>query len=73
MEQRIVSLEEKVTFLERHVEELDGQVRELFDLLASIRGEIGRLRSQTEIRFTQLAEGSEEEDDPNGAGPGNPV
>lgn len=44
MEDRIIALEEKYSFLEHHVEELDSVVKESFDALSAIRKEIERLR-----------------------------
>ena len=44
MEDRIIALEEKFAFLEKHVEELDSVVKEAFDAMSVIRNEIERLR-----------------------------
>ena len=43
MEDRIIALEEKFSFLEHHVEELDSVVKEAFDAMNAIRKEIERL------------------------------
>ena len=43
MEDRIIAMEEKFSFLEHHVEELDSVVKEAFDAMNVIRKEIERL------------------------------
>ncbi len=47
----ILRLEEKIAFLERHVEQLDGVIRELFERNEEIDGELKRLRDDTERQF----------------------
>lgn len=68
METRLESLEEKLSFLERHVDQLDEQVRELFDRLTAQRAALERLREDTQASFdaigTDGAEGSETDERP---------
>ena len=57
MEDRIIALEEKFAFLEKHVEDLDSVVKEAFDAMGVIRIEIKRLQGHLEkIQQQQLDE-----------------
>lgn len=55
MDERIVKLEEKLTHLERYLEELDSAVRDLFQKLETVQAEIRHHRSETHKRFDELA------------------
>ncbi len=61
MSKQDTSLEEKIAFVERHVEELDGVVRELYGKLTSLREEVSRLQVETKIRIDDLGDGSNDE------------
>jgi uncharacterized coiled-coil protein SlyX len=54
MEARLEALEEKLAFLERHVEQLDEQLRELFDRLAAQQNALDRLREDTRASFDAI-------------------
>jgi uncharacterized coiled-coil protein SlyX len=55
MEHRIVRLEECFAHLERHVDELDTVVRDLFARIDTLRSELERLRGETSERIDWLA------------------
>lgn len=46
MEERIERMEEKLAWLERHLLELDGVVRQVVDQLSSLRLELGEIREK---------------------------
>lgn len=58
-------LEEKIAFVERHVEELDGVVRELYEKIAAMQGEIVRLRDDVGQRFEEMERGPEDDVPPH--------
>ena len=45
---RLIAVEEKLEHLERFVGELDGVVREAFDRIDAVRGELDKLRAAAE-------------------------
>ena len=49
-----IRLEEKIAFVERHVEELDSVVRDLHEQLTALRKELSRLRIGTTIQERSL-------------------
>ncbi|MCP3904519.1 MAG: hypothetical protein GY715_12900 [Planctomycetes bacterium] len=57
------NIEEKLAFVERHVEELDALVRELFERLERGREESTRWRAETDRRLQALSEDHTPEDD----------
>jgi len=65
---RITALEEKLAFLERHVEELDQQVRELFDLAGAQRQSLKRLQDETQASFAALDRDAGDEPPPHWGG-----
>ena len=65
---RIAALEEKLAFLERHVEQLDQQVRELFDLAGAQRQSLERLQESTQASFSALDRDSGDEQPPHWGG-----
>jgi uncharacterized coiled-coil protein SlyX len=56
-EDRVTRLEEKCTFLERDLNELDGAVREIGDGLADLRGELRQLASVIDRLVREQAPG----------------
>ena len=46
MSDRVTDLEEKLAFIERHVEELDKIVRELYDRFAALGRDVSRVRDE---------------------------
>lgn len=46
MEERLMDLEIKVAFVEKHVSELDELVREMHELLARLRTEVASIAEQ---------------------------
>jgi uncharacterized coiled-coil protein SlyX len=65
-------LEEQMAFLERHVEELDSVVRELYERLDSLRDEIGRLRDDTTRRFESMTSDPADDRPPHWGPPRDP-
>ena len=61
MEQRLVNLEEKILFLDRHVEELDGSVREAFEEIAKTRRQLQALNDLVR-RLQEPGDEDQEED-----------
>ncbi|MHC5113992.1 MAG: SlyX family protein [Planctomycetota bacterium] len=56
-------IEEKLAYVERHVEELDALVRELFDRLKSGQDQMARWREEVSARLEALGEDRAPEDD----------
>lgn len=54
MEQRLIALEERFLFLERHVGELDGVVRGLAEDLDALKRELRRASATAEQRHDQV-------------------
>jgi uncharacterized coiled-coil protein SlyX len=63
-EQRLIDVEEKLAFTERHVEQLDAQIRELFDTIAALRRRLELFSEDTRRQIDALGETSEEEPPP---------
>ena len=63
-----IRLEEKVAFLERHVEELDAVVRELYEKIAAVQKELTRLRDDVGQRFEDIDRGPEDDVPPHWGG-----
>jgi uncharacterized coiled-coil protein SlyX len=63
MTDRITALEEKHAFLEHQVEQLDGVIRELYDVVEGLRREIRAARAHIDKVETRLVE-SLAEDEP---------
>ena len=61
---RLTRMEEKLAHLERFVGELDGVVREAFDRIAAVRGELDKLRASVEADEETTAETDADADDP---------
>ena len=58
---RLVKIEEKLEYSDRHVAELDGLVRDLFAQIKQLRHDLGKLREDTQTQFGEL--GRDLEDD----------
>lgn len=56
MEARLIALEEQLMFLERHVQQLDEQVRSLANGLDAARTELAATRQLGESRFERVME-----------------
>lgn len=61
----MVALEERILFLERHVEELDGVVRELYDRVQATRDEIARFREETRQQLDDIVRSPEDDVPPH--------
>jgi uncharacterized coiled-coil protein SlyX len=65
MDQRIIDVEEKLAFVERHVEELDEVVRGLYEKIDALRREMGTLRDETRRQFQELERRPEDDVPPH--------
>ena len=63
-EQRLITVEEKLAFTERHVEELDTQIRELFDTLAALQRKLDLFSEDTRRQINAMGSSPEEEPPP---------
>jgi len=68
MDPTITNLEEKIAFMERHVEELDGLVREVFDKLEGLRADMTRFREDTKQQFAERDRTPEDDVPPHWGG-----
>jgi len=68
MPDRVTDIEEKVAFLERHVEELDAVVRDLYDKLSAIGIDVGRVRDDMNRGFEEIRRGPEDDVPPHWGG-----
>ena len=56
-------VDDRIAFLEHHVEQIDEVVRDLFARLEAIERDVTRLRSETERAFAERDAAAETEDD----------
>ena len=68
MSQQDTKLEEKIAFVERHVEELDSVVRELYDKITALQQELARLREETGQRFGEIERSPQDDVPPHWGG-----
>lgn len=59
MERRVEDLEIKIAFLEQHIEELSGVIREFADRVVSQERELQALKEQMELNGVASATGHE--------------
>ncbi|MFK7960345.1 MAG: hypothetical protein AB8G96_07440 [Phycisphaerales bacterium] len=72
MEDRIITMEETIAFMQRDIETLDGVVRELVGKLEHTTRELARVREDHSERFQEVARalgGGVEGSTDGGAGP----
>lgn len=65
MDESITELQIKVSYLERHVSELDDVIRELYDQVARLNSELGELRKVSQSLLTEKGYSLEEEKPPH--------
>ena len=68
MSNEMTGVEEKVAFLERHVEELDSAVREVFEKLEQLRAEFERHRADTQQQIDARERSIEDDKPPHWGG-----
>ena len=61
-------LEEKIAFVERHAEELDAVVRELYEKITAVQKDVTRLREDVGQRFEEIERGPEDDVPPHWGG-----
>jgi len=60
----MVGVEEKIAFIERHVEDLDSALMELYDRLAAMERDLARLREEKQRGFEASDQPSPEDEKP---------
>lgn len=65
MDERLIDLEIKIAFVERHVAQLDELVRDMADGLAALRAEVERIREMQDAPATSVRGSLEEEVPPH--------
>ncbi|MEM9420287.1 MAG: SlyX family protein [Planctomycetota bacterium] len=57
MESRLVNIEEKIAHLERHLGELDGVVREMYDRMDGFKAQLEKIRSDLQSHQASAGDG----------------